>query len=169
MKNISYRSAATMVNRYKTASPKVPSKDDKYVEGVRIRYVWWIGMGGAMTLPGIGIFVGKKTLKNPTYNGDYLSNLIMHEYGHILQAKQDGLLNYYGRIVPISFGSATWATTTNLFNSIIGNRDKFGDAKHYDHKRTWTEWDASYKAYHFFNYTYWNKIWFPIHKTLVKK
>ncbi|HTO14424.1 MAG TPA: hypothetical protein VLZ83_01575, partial [Edaphocola sp.] len=146
-------------------NPQAPQKGDKYVEGVRIRYVGWIGKGGALTLPGIGIFVGKGVL-NPKngFSDNYFSNLIMHEYGHILQAKQYGNLFYYGRIVPTSFASATWGTVTYGFNSLFGNRNENGYIRHYDHNRTWTEWDASNRAYQYFNYPYWNHNWFPISK-----
>jgi hypothetical protein len=143
-----------------TNSPKVPQKGDKFIEGVRIRHVSWIGNGGGMTLPGIGIFIGAGTLlpqsEGRYYTDNFISILYMHEYGHIKQAKDVGYITYYLNIAPSSFMSAIKDGIRNIWNSIMGK-----PIQNY-HMKTPIEIDASRRGYYHFNPPYWDIKNFPL-------
>ncbi len=101
-----------------------------YFEGVRI-YASEVGdlkYGAAFTLPGVGIFVNPRDV----YNLD----LLRHEFGHVLQAREWGMAFFYGTVVPVSLES-----TQNGFR----------------HQETWTEWYANKLSYEYFGRpTDWN-------------
>ena len=80
----------------------------------------------AFALPGIGIFVNPLDVKN--------TNLLRHEFGHILQAKKWGMWFFYKSIAPASLLSARK-------NGING----------FCHQDTWTEWSANVLSYNYFN------------------
>lgn len=82
--------------------------------------------GSAVTIPGIGIIVGKEQLNN--------TGLLRHEFGHILQWRIKGALFYWIRIVPVSLWSAI----------------KSSLSKHHIHMHTWTEWQANRLSFDYF-------------------
>jgi hypothetical protein len=73
--------------------------------------------------------------------------LLKHEFGHILQAREVGLSNYYYTIAEESFLSASR-------NSVV------------NHSKFWTETWANYKSFNYFNDNYgvtsWPTASFPI-------
>lgn len=80
----------------------------KYVgkfEGVNL-YEAPISKGSAATLPGRGIILskGQYTLNS---SSRYTQELLQHEFGHILQAREIGLKAFYNVIAPESLMSAT--------------------------------------------------------------
>lgn len=109
-------------------------------EGVR---VFWVNFGdfkrgAALTLPGIGIFVGKGRESD--------LNLLRHEFGHILQFRKWGFWFFYRYIAGTSLKSA-----------------RTSRKKDYFHQSTWTEWSANYLSYHYFDKPKdWNFHRFPI-------
>ena len=90
-------------------------------EGIRIFALNTNGFnrGSAITIPGIGIFLGAKQINN--------TGLLRHEFGHILQCRQKGVLFFWFRIAPVSLLSA--------FKTRIN--------KEHIHMCTWTEWSAN--------------------------
>lgn len=80
----------------------------------------------AIALPGIGIFISPKDVKN--------LHLLRHEFGHILQAKKWGKVFFYRYIARESLMSARRA----------------GHDPAFIHQHTWTEWTANRMAYYFF-------------------
>jgi hypothetical protein len=82
--------------------------------------------GSAVTIPGIGIFVGRKQVNN--------TELLRHEFGHILQSQQKGVYYYWIRIAPVSLWSA--------IKTIL--------SKKHIHMHTWTEWQANKLSYDYF-------------------
>ena len=99
-----------------------------YFEGIRV-FTWNIhkfNQGAACTIPGIGIIVGKSQA------GD--TDLLRHEFGHILQRRQKGFLYFWIRIVPVSVWSAFRTSFTG---------------KHI-HMHTHTEWTANLLSYDYF-------------------
>lgn len=131
------------------------------IEGCRIYFTRWLVQGVAFSLPGIGIFLGFRQSHNNLPSG-YLNHLIMHEYGHVLQAKDKGLFFYYGIITPISLGSAFWSVLTAMPVKFF----KKINFKPYSHHQTWTEWDASRRAKMYFNENDWQEKWFPTQKPM---
>jgi RHS repeat-associated protein len=108
----------------------------EYFEGVRI-FTNGSMSGAAATLPGVGIIV-KKGLQ-------YNTQLLRHEFGHILQAQLWGKDFYYSTIVPVSLKSAATAL---------------------DHDNTWTEWSASRLSWEYFGRpSDWNYKYNPISPT----
>jgi hypothetical protein len=103
----------------------------KYVgkfEGVNVYESSSLGQGygsGGITLPERGIFVGKGAFSR---NLDPF--LVKHEFGHILQAREIGINNFYSKVGTQSFVSAS----TNPQN----------------HTRFWTEKWANYLSYNYF-------------------
>lgn len=100
---------------------------------------------GGMTLPGRGIYVGKGV-----YSRNYDLQLLMHEFGHIFQARAMGNNYFYTKIAPSSLISATKAT--------------YGS---YTHSHHWTEIWANHLAYDYFirswsNPFNWNTRRFPL-------
>lgn len=94
--------------------------------------------GAAMTIPGVGIFVGKQGYDNKA--------LLMHEYGHILQYRMWGFWFYWFRIAPVSLKSAYLASKKGII-----------------HQHSWTEWSANRLSYFYFNQPAdWNQRFFPI-------
>ncbi|HET8572591.1 MAG TPA: hypothetical protein VFL76_01860 [Edaphocola sp.] len=137
------------------------------IERCRIYFVRWIGSGAAFTLPGIGIFVGKDIRRaSLNLSAAYLNHLIMHEYGHILQAQDKGLFFYYGVIAPISLGSAFWSITTEMSARLFEKINPRISFNAYPHHNTWTEWDASRRAKLFFKKNIWQEKWFPTRKPM---
>jgi RHS repeat-associated protein len=100
---------------------------------------------GGMTLPGRGIYVGQGV-----YSRNYDLGLMMHEFGHILQARAMGNTYFYTKIAPSSLVSAT--------------KSSYGS---YSHKNHWTEVWANQLAYDYFirgwsGSTQWNIRRFPL-------
>ena len=73
-------------------------------------------LGSAITIPGIGIFLGLKQINN--------KDLLRHEFGHILQKEKKGFMFFWFRIAPVSLMSALRTTIS----------------KKHIHMFTWTEW-----------------------------
>jgi hypothetical protein len=93
--------------------------------------------GAALTIPGVGLFVGKGWEKN--------TDLLRHEFGHILQYRKWGIWMFWKHIALDSLQSAR----KNISN------------KH--HMSTWTEWSANRLAYDYFKQPAdWNLKCFPI-------
>ncbi|MFV0390467.1 MAG: hypothetical protein ACK5KP_01055 [Paludibacteraceae bacterium] len=93
--------------------------------------------GAAVTIPGLGIFVGKG------HENDL--DLIRHEFGHILQFRKWGFRLFWKHIAADSLKSAKNALT---------NRQ---------HMQTWTEWSANRLAYDYFQQPEdWDMLNFPI-------
>jgi hypothetical protein len=82
--------------------------------------------GAAVTIPGVGIFVGKHDLTNQA--------LLKHEFGHILQYNKWGFMFFWFRIAPVSLISA-W-------------RSRFDS--NFNHMNTWTERSANCLSYRYF-------------------
>lgn len=95
--------------------------------------------GTAITLPGIGIFIGEKHVDN--------TDLLRHEFGHILQKRQKGFFYFWFKIAPVSLKSALHLTRN----------------KHKTHMHTWTEWSANRLSFDYFKKPAdWNFEEFPI-------
>jgi len=95
--------------------------------------------GSAITIPGIGIFLGVEQINN--------TGLLRHEFGHILQYRQKGVLFFWIRISPVSLLSAI-KTSIN---------------KKHIHMHTWTEWSANLLSYDYFGQPEdWDEIRFPL-------
>ncbi|MGC3976902.1 MAG: hypothetical protein QM751_00840 [Paludibacteraceae bacterium] len=94
--------------------------------------------GAAVTIPWIGIFVGKG------FEND--KDLLRHEFGHILQFRQWGFWTFWFRVTPTSLVSAK------------------NSRKHAaNHMHTWTEWSANNLSYNYFLCPKdWNFNLFPI-------
>lgn len=100
----------------------------------------------AVCLPGIGIFVHPKDIRN--------ISLLRHEFGHILQAQKWGKLFFYRYIARESLNSARRAS-----------RDR-----EFIHQHTWTEWTANRLAYYFFKRPAdWDMKNYPIHPPLTER
>lgn len=94
--------------------------------------------GSAITIPGIGIFLGLKQINN--------TGLLRHEFGHILQYRQKGILFFWFRIAPVSLLSA--------FKTRINNT--------HIHMFIWTEWSANRLSYDYFGQPEdWDTLRFP--------
>ncbi len=94
--------------------------------------------GAALTLPWIGIFVGK--------GREFDLNLLRHEFGHILQFRKWGFWFFWRHIAKTSLDSA-----------------HASNKEHRSHQNTWTEWSANFLAYQYFNEPEdWNFRRFPI-------
>ena len=79
-----------------------------YFEGVPV-YASEFGdlkNGAAVTLPGIGIFVNPSDLEN--------TDLLRHEFGHILQARKYGMGFFYEVIAPASLVAHSFLRTTKV-------------------------------------------------------
>lgn len=95
----------------------------------------WIKEGAAFTLPGIGIFVAKESRKD--------TQLLMHEFGHILQFRKWGGWLFWKHIAPDSLKSARQSQN--------------------NHMDCWTEWSANRLSYEYFEKPdSWNFNRFPI-------
>ena len=94
--------------------------------------------GAAVTIPCVGIFVGKG------FESD--TDLLRHEFGHILQFRKWGSWMFWKRIAPTSLKSARKSRKYNI-----------------NHMNTWTEWSANKLAYDYFGKPAdWNFRAFPI-------
>lgn len=101
--------------------------------------------GAALTIPGIGIFVGKG-MENDL-------DLLRHEFGHILQFKKWGFWFFWRHIAKTSLDSAHASRR-----------------EHRSHQHTWTEWSANWFAYQYLGQPAdWNLRKFPIAPTLENK
>ena len=98
-------------------------------EGIRILTInsRSFNRGAAMTIPGIGIVVGKEQAGN--------TGLLRHEFGHVLQCRQKGIFFFWLRIAPVSL----WSSFKTRIN------------RNHVHMHTWTEWSANLLSYHYFN------------------
>lgn len=95
--------------------------------------------GAAVTIPGVGIFVGKKHSQN--------IDLLRHEFGHILQLKQNGFFYFWFKIAPASLRSAFLSSKR----------------ENHIHMHTWTEYTANQLSYEYFNRPYdWDFSNFPL-------
>lgn len=92
-----------------------------------------------ITLPGRGIIVGKGV-----YTKKENIHLLMHEYGHILQAKQDGKFVFYKNI----------GTPSLLSAAKHGKND-------WDHNKYWTEVFANILAKNHFQGVAWKHNYNP--------
>ena len=100
-------------------------------EGVSVYESSKLGYGfnsGGVALPGRGIIVGQGA-----FSKGLDPDLLMHEFGHILQARQIGNFNFYSKLAPSSLRSAR-------MNGINGH----------NHMNNWTESWANYKAVNYF-------------------
>jgi len=110
------------------------SIDGKYVgkyNGTNVFETSQLGTGlgsGGVTLPGTGIFVGKGV-----FSQGLDPDLLMHEFGHILQANDIGKANFYGKVAPSSLWSA----------------NKHGQDG-WNHMAHWTESWANFKSVNYF-------------------
>ncbi|MBP1664564.1 MAG: hypothetical protein H6Q19_1704 [Bacteroidetes bacterium] len=94
--------------------------------------------GAAMTIPGIGIFVGKGMQHD--------TELLRHEFGHVLQCRKWGFWFFWRSIASDSLKSA------------LNQKRKYAP-----HMHTWTEWSANWLAYQYFDKPGdWNFSRFPI-------
>lgn len=91
----------------------------------------------------------------------YYDHLLMHEFGHILQAKDKGLLFYYFIIATISLGSAFCCMATVILAGFAKKLHLGIEITAYRHHNTWTEWDASRRAKIYFQKIDWQEKWFP--------
>ncbi len=115
----------------------------KYVsiEKVRVFYFHEFLVQGAFAFPGVGIFVNNKLTGN--------KNLLMHEFGHILQYRNYGFFCFWLKIAPVS-----------VFSALISrvNSD-------HQHKFTGVEIEANVLAYNYFGQPAdWNFHQFPINE-----
>ena len=97
-----------------------------YIEDVRVFSLpRWIfgGRAGAFTVPGVGIFVCRGC------EGDL--QMLMHEYGHVLQRRRFGFWFYWLRVAPLSLYSGYKSMRNWQFR----------------HRDTWTEWSANRLAF----------------------
>lgn len=93
--------------------------------------------GAAVTIPGLGIFVGRGNEND--------LDLIRHEFGHILQFRKWGFRFFWRYIAVDSLKSAKKSTSNQL------------------HMQTWTEWSANRLAYDYFQKPEdWDLVHFPI-------
>jgi hypothetical protein len=93
----------------------------------------------AIAIPGIGIFIHPADINN--------TDLLRHEFGHILQRKKFGFFFFFFKIATASINSARKA-----------NKDPA-----YNHMHCWTEWTANKLSYDFFNCPIdWNFKDYPI-------
>ncbi|WP_205943771.1 RHS repeat domain-containing protein [Pedobacter aquae] len=124
------------------------SVSSKYVgkyEGTNVYESSQLGSGrnsGGITLPGKGIVVGKGAFSN-TMNR--YTELMQHEFGHILQAKEIGNIAFYKVIGKQSLVSASL--------------DGVGS---YAHRNFWTETWANYLSSQYFGSRYLYSSEFPI-------
>jgi len=96
--------------------------------------------GSAITIPGIGIFLGVNQINN--------TDLIRHEFGHILQCRQKGALFFWFIIGPVSLFSA-FKTSIN---------------KNHIHMHSWTEWTANNLSNIYFKQpSNWDFKNYPVH------
>ncbi len=110
-------------------------------ENARIYEVSYMGSGMAsagLALPGLGIIVGTRV-----FLSDKSKILLMHEYGHFLQAQKTGWILFYLFIGPMSLLSAY----TRGFGK--------------GHQHFWTEKWANALAKAYFNVKNWPESEFP--------
>jgi len=113
----------------------------QYFEGIRIITLNTrrFNRGSAITIPGVGIFLGLKQINN--------TDLKRHEFGHILQKRQKGALFFWIRIAPLSLWSA--------FLSSVN--------KSHIHMHIRTEWSANKLSYNYFKQpANWNFKDYPV-------
>lgn len=116
----------------------------KYIskfEGISIYETRRLGHGynsGGLALPGFGIIVGQGT-----YSQTCDEDIIRHEFGHILQARQIGWLAFY-LLVGIPSLMSAWTS-----------------GWHKGHQNYWTEGWANYLSMQYFNKTPWPNHRFP--------
>jgi hypothetical protein len=103
-----------------------------YFESVRVRELNFGNFkhGAAMTVPGVGIFVG------PGYINDV--DLLKHEFGHILQYRKWGAKIFWGEVVPSSLMYANYANRDPAYSNL-------------DYMSNWTEWSANHLSYKYFD------------------
>ncbi len=118
--------------------------DIKRFEGIRIYplNIRRFNRGSAFTLPGIGIFVGKEQIGN--------MGLLRHEFGHVLQSRQQGMLYFWILIAPASL----WSAFRTSFD------------KNHIHMHVRTEWTANRLAYDYFRQpSDWDFVNYPVQET----
>ncbi|MBN1184619.1 MAG: RHS repeat-associated core domain-containing protein [Bacteroidales bacterium] len=113
-----------------------------YFEGVRVRELNFgnFKYGAAMTVPGVGIFVGPGGINDV--------DLLKHEFGHILQARKWGAGVFYGDVAPASLRYAKYANSDPYYSNL-------------DYMSNWTEWSANYLSYKYFKGNF-NTTAYPI-------
>ena len=82
--------------------------------------------GSAVCIPGIGIIIGKSQIDN--------NQLLMHEFGHVLQYREKGFFFFWFKIAPSS-----------LYSAYRNHK------KGHLHKNYWTEISANNLSYRHFN------------------
>ncbi len=100
-------------------------------EGVNVYETLQLGHGlgsGGITLPGRGIIVGEGT-----FSQNLDPDLLMHEFGHILQARAIGTFNFYTKVASAS----VWSASRHGVNG-------------HNHMEYWTESWANYKSIEYF-------------------
>ena len=116
----------------------------KSFEGVSVYENSLLGFGAAFTIPGIGITVSDGIYKYKDFKGSYGRQVLMHEFGHILQNK------YYGNIASVIISPRSLYSATFSKNTI-------------EHQNTWTEIQANTLSYLYFQQpSYWDFNEFPI-------
>lgn len=96
-----------------------------------------------MVLQAPGITVSENIYKDRDKSGAYGRQLLMHEFGHILQNR------YYGNI------QSVYISTSSLFSATTSKSN-------YEHQRNWTEIQANTLAYLYFGMpSNWNQNDFP--------
>jgi hypothetical protein len=111
-------------------------------EGIRVRELNFgaFRTGAAVTLPGIGIFVGPGGKDN--------TNLLKHEFGHILQRHKWGWWLFWFRVAPSSL--------------LLAVRKRQSDnLSHTAYMSHWTEWTSNYLADQYFHGDF-NRIDYPV-------
>ena len=138
--DMAYLDAGRKVSKYQRAALKKARLDGSVFYRVDVFTSDIFNGSEAATLPGIGIFMNKDHLTD--------LDLLMHEYGHILQAKKYGMLYFYKTIVPTSLSSAN-QNNTNTENTFY-------------HHDTWTEWSANDLSNDYFKPNKWDMTRFPL-------
>lgn len=113
-----------------------------YFEGVRVRELNFgnFKYGAAMTVPGIGIFVGPGGINDV--------DLLKHEFGHILQYQKWGAKVFWGDVAPSSLRFANYGNKNSHYTQL-------------DYMSNWTEWSANYLSYKYFEGDF-NTTFYPI-------
>jgi hypothetical protein len=114
-----------------------------YYEGVPIFVNVFMQSGRAVTFPGYSRSLSGIHFATDEIN---LNDTRRHEFGHILQSEETGLLCFYTTIAIASIKSA----------------DRQGSESGYSHNCFWTEVTANWLSWKYFNYpTDWNENSFP--------
>ena len=108
-------------------------------EGIRLYTlnIRKFNQGAACTIPGVGIFLGNEQVDN--------TGLLRHEFGHILQSRQNGTLFFWFRIAPASLWSAFRTSIIKKHNHMHSLSEWSANRLSYDYFRRPADWD--FKSY----------------------